>query len=83
MEIINRRGKRKPRVYLSNEEQAEIIRLHLLESVSQASLARKYGVAQSTTSRLIRTFAASNDKSMLLMKNKPVDNKSEEIKALR
>ena len=33
--------------------------------------------------RNITKFAAENDKSALLMKNKPIDSQSEEIKALK
>ena len=61
----------------------EIVRLHYLEGVSQSELARRYGTAQSVVWRIIRTFAAENDKSALLMKNKPVDSQAEEIKALK
>ena len=61
----------------------EIVRLHYLEGVSQSELARRYGTAQSVVWRIIRTFAAENDKSALLMKNKSVDSQAEEIKALK
>ena len=74
---------KKKRKYLSNEEKEEILRLHYLEGVIQAELARRFGFSEMTISRLIRNFAASNDKSALLMKNKPTDNQAEEIKALR
>lgn len=61
----------------------EIVRLHYLEGVSQSELARRYGTAQSVVWRIIRTFASENDKSALLMKNKPVDSQAEEIKAMK
>ena len=61
----------------------EMVRLHYLEGVSQSELSRRYDTAQSVVSRIIHKFAAENDKSALLMKNKPVDNQAEEIKALR
>ena len=61
----------------------EIVKKHYLEGVSHTELARRYGTVQTVVSRIIRTFAAENEKSALLMKNKPVDNQEEEIKALR
>lgn len=73
-------GKRK---HLSIEEQESIIRAYYLEGASKNSLVKKYQSSFSAVLRVIRTFAASNDKSALLMKNKPVDNQAEEIKALQ
>ena len=73
-------GKRK---HLSIEEQESIIRAYYLEGASKNSLVRKYQSSFSAVLRVIRNFAASNDKSALLMKNKPVDNQAEEIKALQ
>ena len=74
---------KKRRKKISQEEKMEIVRLHYLEGVSQSELARRYGTAQSVVWRIIRTFAAENDKSALLMKNKPIDSQAEEIKALK
>lgn len=73
-------GKRK---HLSIEEQESIIRAYYLEGASKNSLVKKYQSSFSAVLRVIRNFAASNDKSALLMKNKPVDNQAEEIKALQ
>jgi len=73
-------GKRK---HLSIEEQEAIIRAYYLEGASKNSLVKKYQSSFSAVLRVIRNFAASNDKSALLMKNKPVDNQAEEIKALQ
>ena len=73
-------GKRK---HLSIEEQESIIRAYYLEGASKNSLVRKYQSSFSAVLRVIRNFAASNDKSALFMKNKPVDNQAEEIKALQ
>ena len=73
-------GKRK---HLSIEEQESIIRAYYLEGASKNSLVKKYQSSFSAVLRVIRNFAASNDKSPLLMKNKPVDNQAEEIKALQ
>ena len=73
-------GKRK---HLSIEEQESIIRAYYLEGASKNSLVKKYQSSFSAVLRVIRNFAASNDKSALLMKNKPVDNHAEEIKALQ
>jgi transposase-like protein len=61
----------------------EMVRLHCLEGVSQSELSRRYGTAPSTISKIMSKFAAENDKSALLMKNKPTDSQAEEIKALR
>ena len=73
-------GKRK---HLSIEEQESIIRAYYLEGASKNSLVKKYQSSFSAVLRVIRNFAASNDKSALLMKNKPVDNQAEKIKALQ
>ena len=78
MERIKKRRKK-----FSQEEKMEMVRLHYLEGVSQSELSRRYDTVQSVVSRIIHKFAAENDKSALLMKNKPVDNQAEEIKALR
>lgn len=78
MERIKKRRKK-----FSQEEKMEMVRLHYLEGVSQSELSRRYDTAQSVVSRIIHKFAAENDKSALLMKNKSVDNQAEEIKALR
>ena len=61
----------------------EVVKQSLLEGVSQTCIAERFGIGQQTVSRILRNFAASNDKSTLLMKNKPVDNESDEIKALQ
>jgi transposase-like protein len=74
---------RKRRPKISQEEKMEIVKKHYLEGVSHTELAKRYGTVQTVVSRIIRTFAAENEKSALLMKNKPVDNQEEEIKALR
>ncbi len=74
---------RKRRPKISQEEKMEIVKKHNLEGVSHTELAKRYGTVQTVVSRIIRTFAAENEKSALLMKNKPVDNQEEEIKALR
>ena len=54
-----------------------------MEGVSQTQLARDFGVGQQTVSRIIRNFAAENDKSALLMGKNAKSSESEEIKALR
>ena len=74
---------RKKRKALSEEEKIAIIREHFLEGTNFQELSKKYGVHSSTISITIRKFAASNDKSALLMKNKPIDSQAEELKALR
>ena len=71
------------RRYLSPEERESIIREHYLEGSSKSSLVRKYNTSYPVILRIIRKFAASNDKSALLMKNRPTDSQAEELKTLR
>jgi transposase-like protein len=80
---MKKETERKRRPKISQEEKMEIVKKHYLEGVSHTELAKRYGTVQTVVSRIIRTFAAENEKSALLMKNKPVDNQEEEIKALR
>lgn len=68
---------------LSEELKLEVVRDYLLNGIDQCQIAKQYGISQQSVSRIIRIFAASNDKSALLMKNTPTDNQAEEIKALR
>lgn len=68
---------------LSEELKLEVVRDYLLNGIEQCQIAKQYGISQQSVSRIIRIFAASNDKSALLMKNTPTDNQAEEIKALR
>ena len=68
---------------LSEELKLEVVRDYLLNGIDQCQIAKQYGISQQSVRRIIRIFAASNDKSALLMKNTPTDNQAEEIKALR
>lgn len=68
---------------LSEELKLEVVRDYLLNGIDQCQIAKQYGISRQSVSRIIRIFAASNDKSALLMKNTPTDNQAEEIKALR
>ena len=68
---------------LSEELKLEVVRDYLQNGIDQCQIAKQYGISQQSVSRIIRIFAASNDKSALLMKNNPTDNQAEEIKALR
>lgn len=68
---------------LPEELKLEVVRDYLLNGIDQCQIAKQYGISQQSVSRIIRIFAASNDKSALLMKNTPTDNQAEEIKALR
>ena len=61
----------------------EIVKEYHLEGVSQTELARRYGIGQTTVSAIIRTFAAENDKSALLMGKNAKSSESEELEALR
>ena len=66
-----------------DELKLEIVRDYFLNGIGQCQIAKDYGIAQQSVSRIIRNFAASNDKSALLMKNRPTDSQADEIKALR
>ena len=68
---------------LSEELKLEVVRDYLLNGIDQCQIAKQYGISHRSVSKIIRNFAASNNKSMLFMKNKPIDNQAEEIKALR
>ena len=46
-------------------------------------LARKYKSSFGAISRIVSKFEAENEKSTLLMKKKPSDDQTEELKALR
>jgi transposase-like protein len=74
---------RKRRPKISQEEKMEIVKTHYLEGVSHTELARRYGTVQTVVSRIIRTFAAENDKSAMLMGKRTTDSLSEDNKALR
>ena len=76
--------KRKRSFFRVPEElKLEVAKCFHLEKKSSSQIAKEYGIGKSTVERIIRNFAASNDKSALLMKNKPTGNQAEEIKALR
>lgn len=68
---------------LSEELKLEVVRDYLLNGIDQCQIAKQYGISHRSVSKIIRNFAASNNKSALLMKNPPTDNQAEEIKALR
>ena len=68
---------------LPEELKLEIVRDYLLNGTDQGQIAKQYGIAQRSVSRIISNFAASNDKSALFMKNRPTDSQADEIKALR
>lgn len=68
---------------LSDEDKDKIVRSFYLQGESGNSIAHRMGFSQSSVSRIIRNFASSNDKSALLMKNKPTDSLVAENKALR
>ena len=80
---MEKESKRKRRAKISLEEKMEIVKVHYIEGVSNSELARRYGTVQPVISRIIRNFAAENDKSALLMGKKTTTSESEEIKALR
>ena len=68
---------------LPEELKLEVVRDYLLNGIDQCQIAKNYGISQHSVSRIISNFAASNDKSALLMKKKPTDSLAEENKALR
>lgn len=61
----------------------EIVRGYYLGGEKQAHLAERFGTSQSTVGDILRSFAAENDKSALLMRRVPQDIQAEEIEALR
>lgn len=71
------------RIYLGREDKEKIIREYYLEKVSKEELITRYNVSRNQIYRIIRKFAAENEKSTLLMKNKPTNNAAEELKALQ
>lgn len=68
---------------MGKEDREKIIREYYLEKVSKKELITRYNVSRNQIYRIIRKFAAENDKSTLLMKNKPTNNAPEELKALQ
>jgi transposase-like protein len=68
---------------IPDELKLEIVGDYLLNGIDQCQIAKDYGISQQSVSRIIRNFAASNDNSALLMKNRPTDSQADEIKALR
>ena len=70
MEQKRRKARTKnDRKRISEAVKWEVVKQSLLGGVSQICLAERFGIGQQTVSQILRTFAASNDKSMLLMKN--------------
>ena len=59
---------------IPDELKLEIVRDYLLNGINQYQIAKNYGIGQQSVSRIIRNFASSNDKSALLMKNRPTDS---------
>ena len=68
---------------MSQKDREAVIREYFLEGVSKNYLVKKYNSSYPAILRIIRKFAAENDKSTLLMKNKPTDSHEEEVKALQ
>lgn len=68
---------------IPDELKLEVVGDYLLNGIDQCQIAKDYGISQQSVSRIICNFAASNDKSALLMKNRPIDSQADEIKALR
>ncbi len=75
--------RRKKPTYLSSDVKMEIVRRHFLEGMSYSQITREYGIGHTAIGRILTNFAAANDKSALLMKNKPSNNQRDELKALR
>ena len=61
----------------------EIAKDYYLGRMPQVEIVRKYELCKTTVREILRKFAAENNKSALLMKNKTTDSLSEENKALR
>ena len=68
---------------MPEELKLDVAKAYHLEKKSSSQIAKEFGIGKSTVESIIRNFAASNDKSALLMKSKPTDSLAEENKALR
>ena len=74
---------RNAKKHLREETKMEIVHDYYLGAFNKTHLAEKYGVGWETVHKIIRKFAAENDKSALLMGKHTTDSLSEENKALR
>ena len=74
---------RNAKKHLREETKMEIVHDYYLGALNKTHLAEKYGVGWETVHKIIRKFAAENDKSALLMGKHTTDSLSEENKALR
>ena len=78
------KSKRKRAVFrVSEDVKLEIVKERHLEGKSSKEIAKNHGLYVTTINRILRNFAAENDKSVLLMKRNVTDSKSEEIMLLR
>ena len=74
---------RNAKKHLREETKMEIVHDYYLGALNKTHLAEKYGVGWETVNKIIRKFAAENDKSALLMGKHTTDSLSGENKALR
>lgn len=82
-EGLKKKKRKKSCFRIPDEMKLEIVRERHLEGKSSREIAKEQGVGLTTVNKILSTFAAENNKSALLMKNKPTDNLTEENKALR
>ncbi len=76
--------KRKRKCYrMPESEKHVIVKEYHLEGISQRLVAKRHGIAQTTVSEILRSFAAENENSALFMEKDTTISESEEIKALR
>ena len=80
---MKKKRRKKSCFRIPGEMKLEIVRERHLEGMSSREIAKEHGVGLTTVNKILSNFAAENDKSALLMKNKPTDNLTEENKALR
>jgi transposase len=78
------KAKRKRSFFRIPEElKFTVAKARYLDGKSIMEISKDSGLSITSVNRILCNFAASNDKSMLFMKNKPKDNQAEELKALR
>ena len=82
-EVTKTKKRRRSCFRIPEELKIVVAKERYLEKKSSMEIAKEHGVSLTTVNRILFNFAAENDKSALLMKNKPVDNQEEEIKSLR
>ncbi len=82
--MVNEKTKRKRSCYrIPDEVKLRIAEERHVEGKSVSEIAKGHGLGKTSVNKILRTFAAENDKSALFMKKDAKTSESEEIKALR